>query len=118
MCIPLPVSSAIKSAERQGNNIPFDELVGFFSSSQSQNTNAPTTTAQLRLCLSALSHVVSQLERTHSALVEAIVNLPWAVMDPFFSKSYISFIGILVSARPQYLSLVLQKIALGFTFRT
>lgn len=32
-------------------------------------------------------------------------------------KSYVSFIGILVSARPEYLSLVLGKVAQGFTYR-
>ncbi|GJJ07129.1 hypothetical protein Clacol_001329 [Clathrus columnatus] len=110
------VNNALLQKTR-GNNLPFDDLVKLFSSNQSQNPQTATTTSQLRLCLSALSHVVSQFERTHSALIEAIVNLPWAVMDSFFSKSYTSFIGMLVSARPQYLSLVLEKIAVGFTFR-
>ncbi|KAH9937995.1 RNA polymerase I-specific transcription initiation factor RRN3-domain-containing protein [Fomitopsis serialis] len=54
--------------------------------------------------------------RCHSALVEAIVNMPWTVMDTTFVKSYTAFIGMLVSARPEYLSLVLGKTAHGFTY--
>ena len=38
-------------------------------------------------------------------------------MDTGFVKAYTSFIGMLVSARPEYLSLVLGKIAHGFTYR-
>ena len=83
---------------------------------KSAKTGAPMM--QLRLWVSALSHVVSQLERTHSALVEAVINVPWTTMDITFVKEYISFIGMLVSARPEYLSLVLEQTARGFTFRT
>ena len=73
--------------------------------------------AQIRLWLSALSHVVSRLERIHSAIVEAIVAFPWTTMDATSVKSYIHFIGVLLSARPEYLSLVLGNIAQGFTYR-
>jgi hypothetical protein len=37
-------------------------------------------------------------------------------MDNQFVKSYTSFIGMLVSARPEYLSLVLEKIVQGLTY--
>jgi len=73
---------------------------------------------QLRIWVAALSHVVSQLERTHSALAEAVIDMPWTTMDAIFVKTYIAFIGMLVSARPEYLSLVLERTARGFTFRT
>ncbi|TFY82711.1 hypothetical protein EWM64_g1310 [Hericium alpestre] len=39
-------------------------------------------------------------------------------MDSNFVKSYTSFIGILVSARPEYLSLVLGKVAQSFTYQS
>ncbi|KIJ57003.1 hypothetical protein M422DRAFT_198368 [Sphaerobolus stellatus SS14] len=99
---------------------PFNELVSQFTSvgNVDAQRNFGTPTSQLRLWLSALSHVVSQLERTHSALVTAIVNMPWAILDVTFVKSYISFIGMLVSARPEYLGGVLEKIARGMTFRS
>jgi RNA polymerase I-specific transcription initiation factor RRN3 len=65
----------------------------------------------------ALSHVVSRLDRQHFSLVQAILDLPWTTMDPSFTAPYTNFIGILVSARPEYLNLVLGKIARGFTYR-
>lgn len=72
---------------------------------------------QLRLWVIALSHVVSRLERVHAALVEAVIELPWTTMDSNFVKSYISFVGMLVSAKPEYLTLVMGKIANGLTYR-
>ncbi|KAF8260618.1 RNA polymerase I-specific transcription initiation factor RRN3 [Lactarius quietus] len=63
-------------------------------------------------------HVVSRLDRTHIALIEAIVRLPWMTMDSSLVKTYTSFIEILVSARTEYLSLVLGRIALGFTYQS
>lgn len=101
----------------QGSSDAFDELVDQFNPKKSSTSDAPTPLPQLRDWLSALSHAVSRLERCHSALVEAIVNMPWTVMDTGFVKSYTSFVGMLVSARPEYLSLVLDKIAHGFTYR-
>ena len=79
--------------------------------------DAATTTPQLRLWIIALSHVVSRLERVHSALVESVLSMPWTTMDSSFVKSYTSFVGMLVSAKPEYLTLVLGKIANGFTYR-
>lgn len=76
-----------------------------------------TTSSQLRLWIIALSHVVSRLERVHSALVEAVLSMSWTTMDSNFVKSYTSFVGMLVSAKPEYLTLVLGKIANGFTYR-
>jgi RNA polymerase I-specific transcription initiation factor RRN3 len=101
----------------QGNSEDFDELVGQFSFKNLSN-GAPAPASQLRLWISALSHVVSGLERTHSALPHAIITMPWTTMDSQFVKSYTSFIGMLVSARPEYLSLVLEKIVQGFTYST
>jgi RNA polymerase I-specific transcription initiation factor RRN3 len=100
----------------QGHSKDFDDLVDQFSPNKS--TPAPTVpSVQLRTWLSALSHVLSRLERRHAPLVEAIVRLPLSTMDAAFVKSYIVFVGMLISARPEYLSLVLNRIAMGFTYR-
>ena len=101
----------------QGNSEAFDELVNQFNPKSSQVQGTPQL-AQLRLWMSALSHVVSGLERTHSALVDAIVNMPWTTLDTATVRSYTIFMGMLVSARPEYLSLVLGKTAQGFTHRS
>ncbi|KAJ7284160.1 RNA polymerase I-specific transcription initiation factor RRN3 [Mycena rebaudengoi] len=95
-----------------GVSEPFDELVNQFSA------KATPQPAQLRLWISALSHVVSRLERTHAALVQAVVSMPWTTMDSATVKSYTVFIGMLLSARPEYLSLVLEKITHGFTYQS
>ncbi|KAG0702449.1 RNA polymerase I-specific transcription initiation factor RRN3 [Suillus ampliporus] len=100
-----------------GHSKDFDDLVDQFSPNKS--TLAPTVPSmQLRIWLSALSHVLSRLERRHAPLVEAIVRLPWPAMDAAFVKSYVVFIGMLISAHPEYLSLVLNRIAMGFTYQS
>ena len=112
-------------SELQGLSDSFDELVGLFStfSSNPDSSYTPSThlpqvdAAQIRLWIVALSHVVSRLERTHASLVHAIVNMPWTVLDNATVKSYTIFIGMLLSARPEYLSFVLAMIAQGFTYR-
>ncbi|KAF7332358.1 RNA polymerase I-specific transcription initiation factor RRN3 [Mycena kentingensis (nom. inval.)] len=96
----------------KGSPESFDELVNQFNAK-----NAPQP-AQLRLWISALSHVVSRLERKHASLVQAVVGMPWTTMDPATVKVYTVFIGTLLSARPEYLSLVLGKITHGFTYRS
>ena len=70
-----------------------------------------------RTLLGALSHVVSRLEPQHSSLTQAIIDIPWTTMDNSFVSAYTQFIGVLVSAKPEYLSLILNRIAVGFTHR-
>ncbi|KAL0059876.1 DNA independent RNA polymerase I transcription factor [Marasmius tenuissimus] len=101
-----------------GNTEPFDELVNQFNPKRSSNELPFPQPAQLRLWIMALSHVVSRLERTHAALVESIVNMPWTTMDTATVKSYTVFIGVLLSARPEYLSMILSKIAQGFVYQS
>jgi len=51
-------------------------------------------------------------------LVEAIVNMPWMTLESATVKSYTVFIGMLLSAKPEYLSLVLGKIVQNFTYQS
>ncbi|EAU84392.1 ribosomal DNA transcription factor Rrn3 [Coprinopsis cinerea okayama7 len=112
------VNNALQE-QSQGKSGPFNELVNQFSLKPSSNGEPPQTQpGQLRFWILALSHVVSRLERRHSALVEAIVNMPWMTLDSATVKSYTVFIGMLLSARPEYLSLVLSKIVQGFTHQS
>ncbi|KAK0190546.1 RNA polymerase I-specific transcription initiation factor RRN3 [Armillaria mellea] len=96
-----------------GRSERFDDLVNQFNPKA-----ASQTSAQLRAWILTLSHVVSRLERVHYALIEAIVRMPWTTMDTATVKSYTIFIGMLLSARPEYLSLVLGMIAQGFTYQS
>ncbi|KAK0230372.1 RNA polymerase I-specific transcription initiation factor RRN3 [Armillaria fumosa] len=96
-----------------GRSERFDDLVNQFNPKA-----ASQTSAQLRAWILTLSHVVSRLERVHYALIEAIVRMPWTTMDTATVKSYTIFIGMLLSARPEYLSLILGMIAQGFTYQS
>ncbi|KAF5333679.1 hypothetical protein D9611_002662 [Ephemerocybe angulata] len=107
------VNNALQE-KAEGRSGPFDELVNQFNF----KSNATSVPSQIRFWISALSHVVSKLERTHSALVEAIVNMPWTLLDDATVRLYTVFIGMLLSARPEYLSLVLGKIVQGFTHQS
>jgi RNA polymerase I-specific transcription initiation factor RRN3 len=100
----------------QGNSESYDVLVDQFNIKKTAFDN-PSPTPQLRQWFHALMHVVSRLDRTHMALIDAITKLPWMTMDSSLVKTYTSFIEILVSARPEYLSLVLSRIAQGLTYR-
>ena len=101
----------------QGNAEAYDQLVDEFSVKKKMAGDASSSSSHLRTLLGALSHVVSRLERQHGSLVQAIFDLPWTTMDSAFVKTYTQFIGVLISARPEYLSLVLGKIVVGFTHR-
>ncbi|KAH9482507.1 RNA polymerase I-specific transcription initiation factor rrn3 [Psilocybe cubensis] len=116
------LSVVTNALQQKANGVSdtFDELVSQFniSPSSSSQHSSQFDPAQIRLWLLALSHVVSRLEKTHSALVDAIVNMPWTTFDSATVKSFTVFIGMLLSARPEYLSLVLAKIAHGFTYQS
>ncbi|KIK96058.1 hypothetical protein PAXRUDRAFT_139331 [Paxillus rubicundulus Ve08.2h10] len=99
-----------------GQSKDFDDLVDQFN--PRKVGPSAISSSQLRLWVLALSHVLSRLERRHATLVEAIVNLPWTTLDTAFVKSYTVFIGMLLSARPEYLSLVLSKIAQGLSYQS
>jgi RNA polymerase I-specific transcription initiation factor RRN3 len=85
----------------------------------------PTPTAPVPalppLCplLRALTANVSILSpETHTALVSAIVNLPWAAGDEKFVKTFVGFCGVLVSAQPGWAKEVVGMAVHGLTWRT
>ncbi|EJD01473.1 RNA polymerase I-specific transcription initiation factor RRN3 [Fomitiporia mediterranea MF3/22] len=112
------IDNALNQKAR-GINEHYDDLVRQFSpTSLSAAGQAPQSAdqQQLRGYLTALTHVVSKLDRAHFSLVDAIVSMPWTTMDSAFVKTYISFVGMLVSARPEYLTLVLERAAQSLTY--
>ena len=101
-------------------NEHYNDLVRQFSPSALEAAGQapqPAHQQQLRSYLTALSHVVSKLDRSHFSLVDAITSMPWTTMESAFVKAYISFVGMLVSARPEYLTLVLERAAQNLTYR-
>ena len=69
--------------------------------------------------LRAISAQVSLLQPgVHSALVTAIIDLPWAHGDERFVKTFVGWAGVLVSAHPTWTKEVVQMAAKGLTWRT
>lgn len=95
---------------------PYAQLLARFAPLHDLSPDAPSPTAELKSWLQALAHVVSRLDQSHRTLVEAIVRMPWPALDASFVRAHSQFIGILVSARPEYLSLVLDTLAHGLTY--
>ncbi|CAE6513453.1 unnamed protein product [Rhizoctonia solani] len=110
------VKNALKE-RLKGNSEPFQELVGQFSPAKLNEAGAGSTT-QLRAWIAALSNVVSSLERPHAPLIEAVLATPWTTLDDVFAITYTNFIGVLVSARPEYLASVLSRCVQGFTYQS
>ncbi|KAG8739372.1 hypothetical protein FRC10_005691 [Ceratobasidium sp. 414] len=109
------VRNALKE-RLKGNSEPFHELVGQFSPAKLIDSGGGSA-VQLRSWLSALSHVVSSLERLHAPLVEAVLATPWVTLDDTFVVAYTNFVGMLVSARPEYLTAVLGRCVQGLTYQ-
>ncbi|KAG9126040.1 hypothetical protein FRC07_005159 [Ceratobasidium sp. 392] len=109
------VRNALKE-RLKGNSEPFHELVSQFSSAKLVESDG-SSAAQLRSWITALSHVVSSLERSHAPLVEAVLATPWATLDDAFAAAYTNFVGMLVSARPEYLAAVLGRCVQGLTYQ-
>ncbi|PWN51036.1 RNA polymerase I-specific transcription initiation factor RRN3 [Violaceomyces palustris] len=104
--------------KRAGNLGPYMELVAQFQAPSPTSSTPNTSPTQLRSWLSALSHVVSSLDRSHSQLVENILLLPWATMSEAFSHMWIKFVCSLVSARGEWLTSVLSRAVKGLSYRS
>ncbi|GAA5952710.1 hypothetical protein JCM21900_000411 [Sporobolomyces salmonicolor] len=86
----------------------------------STSSSQPITTplSQLRTWLDALTSVVSKLDQSHEPLVETILAVPWATTEESFVGTYMRFAGALVSARTEWLKVVLEKCVKGFKYRS
>ena len=97
---------------QNGDRKQYHELVAQFRPSQNASTSSQPPVAsgsQLRSYLEALTHVVNQLDKSHSSLVEALIAIPWTLFpEDATIRSYVRFIGVLVSARPEHLKAVVE----------
>ena len=64
-----------------------------------------------------MTHVVAQLDRSHSSLVEAAISVPWTMMDEAFAHAYMRFVQALLCSRSEFVQTTLEKIVKGFRFR-
>ncbi|SPO35377.1 related to RRN3 - RNA polymerase I specific transcription factor [Pseudozyma flocculosa] len=106
------VSNALQE-KSQGNLGPYNELAAQFNISAPALRASP---AQLKSWMAALSHVVSALDRTHSQLVENILQLPWYLVEDHFAHLWIKFVCSLVSARGEWLNSVLSQAVQGLEY--
>ncbi|TIA90302.1 hypothetical protein E3P99_01629 [Wallemia hederae] len=88
---------------------PYDELISQFTSTHFHDYD------KLKPWLDALSNVVSQLDKSHLPLVEAITSLAWTISSPSFVSTYTTFVAMLISAHPGYTKLLLGKVIKGLT---
>uniref|UniRef100_V5E733 RNA polymerase I transcription factor n=2 Tax=Kalmanozyma brasiliensis (strain GHG001) TaxID=1365824 RepID=V5E733_KALBG len=103
------------SEKEKGNTGPYYELLVQFAEPSTGRSGA--SISSLRSLLAALSHVVSDLDRSHAKLVESIFALPWTSMDDSFAQMWIKFVCSLVSARSEWLSVILTKATKALSYR-
>ncbi|GAC74558.1 RNA polymerase I transcription factor [Moesziomyces antarcticus T-34] len=103
------------SEKEKGNTGPYIELLVQFAEPSTGRSGA--SVSSLRSLLAALSHVVSDLDRSHTKLVESIFALPWTSMDEAFAQMWIKFVCSLVSARSEWLSVILTKATKALSYR-
>ncbi|SNX82757.1 related to RRN3 - RNA polymerase I specific transcription factor [Melanopsichium pennsylvanicum] len=103
------------SEKEKGNTGSYYELLVQFAEPSTGRSGA--SISSLRSLLAALSHVVSDLDRSHSKLVESIFALPWTSMDESFAQMWIKFVCSLVSARSEWLSIILTKATKALSYR-
>ncbi len=106
----------------KGSNEGYNELVAQFrawSSPAGESTSATPTpsSATLKSWTEALTHVLAQLDRSHSTLVEAAISVPWTMMDEAFANAYMRFVQALLCSRSEFVQTTLEKIVKGFRFR-
>ncbi|GAA6000604.1 hypothetical protein JCM10207_004572 [Rhodosporidiobolus poonsookiae] len=117
----------------QGDNTGYNQIITQFRSLLPSATAAPSShsastsadalaqgvpLSQLRSWLEMLVAVVSKLDQSHAPLVETILSVPWATTEDSFVVAYTRFVGALVSARTEWLKVVLEKCVKGFKYRS
>lgn len=94
----------------------FQHLLSPGNATPSSLPSAPSI-SRIQRWLTTLTSVVSKLDRTHSVLVNKVLSLPWTVMDDQFVAVYSRFVHGLVSARSEWIHLVVEKIVQGMHYR-
>ncbi|OAD70401.1 hypothetical protein PHYBLDRAFT_70681 [Phycomyces blakesleeanus NRRL 1555(-)] len=114
----LMMKSFIQGALRekdQGNLTRYNELISILSIDPS-NPEAPSA-LKLYVWISVLSQSVSQLDKSCSGLIEAILKVDWAVRTRTFVDAYIDLLENIVSAHAVYVVPVINTLVSGLRFR-
>ncbi|KAG0320571.1 hypothetical protein BG000_003517 [Podila horticola] len=91
------ISSAIRE-KKQGNPGPYEDLIAQLTVTKP----APLTPAKLLQWIQALSQCISVIDKSCSALIDAMLQIDWLSQDDVFVQYYLSFLGNMVSAHAFY----------------
>lgn len=110
------VPRALKeSAEGSMGN--YNDLVAHFLPSPLSPSSGTPLAPVLPLLRALTAHVSLIRPDLHSALITAILSLPWATADDRFVKTYVGWAGVLVSAHPGFAKEVVGMAVKGFRWR-
>jgi RNA polymerase I-specific transcription initiation factor RRN3 len=70
--------------------------------------------AEIRTYVVALTNYASQLNKSCSGLVQAVIGCDWLGRDESFVKSYVHFLGSLSSSQGSYVGTVLEMLVTTF----
>jgi len=99
----------------QGKMINYSDLLAHFLPSAS--APHPSLPGLLPLLRALTAHVSLLSPEYHSALISAILALPWAAGEDKFVRVFIGFVGVLVSAQPGWAKEVVTMAIRGLRWR-
>ncbi|ORY25938.1 RNA polymerase I-specific transcription initiation factor RRN3 [Naematelia encephala] len=99
----------------QGNLTHYNDLLAHFL--PTATTPIPALPPLLPLLRAITAHVSLLSAEIHSALITAIINLPWATGDERFVKTFVGWAGVLVSAQPSWAKEVVGMAVKGFRWQ-
>lgn len=108
------VPNALKES-LQGNMTHYNDLLAHFL--PTPTVPIPALPPLLPLLRALTAHVSLLSPEIHSALISAIVALPWATGDERFVKVFVGWAGVLVSAQPGWAKEVVGMAVKGLQWR-
>ncbi|CAO3563500.1 unnamed protein product [Mortierella alpina] len=106
------ISSAIRQ-KKEGNPIPFEELIAQLTVTKP----APLTPAKQLQWIQALSQCISLVDKSCTALIDAMLQIDWTIQEDMFVQHYIAFLGNVVSAHAFYVVPVQDMLVKKLTTR-
>lgn len=109
-------SSSYVTDDSQGNDTSYLEFVAHFQPSPS--TPIPNLTSLISLVQALISNITLLQVGPHSTLIKSIIDLPWASAgDDAFVRVYTGFLGVLCSAKTEWVAEIVTMAVKGLTWR-
>lgn len=110
------VPKALRDSASKGDMTNYNDLLAHFLPTAT-SPDAPALPPLLPLLRAISAHVSLLHPEVHSGLVSAIIDLPWALGDERFVKTFVGWAGVLVSAHPAWTKEVVQMACRGLAWR-